>query len=379
MANQPGSRRGFIIQLAKGIAGNVLIQSTLTGSSENIYAMETKETYKGPEDRNKKLGIALVGLGKYSSEQLAPALQKTEHCYLAGIVTGTPQKEKEWQLKYDIDPRNIYNYTSFDSIKNNPAIDIVYVVLPNALHAEYVIRAAKAGKHVICEKPMALTVEDCDLMIAASKQAGKKLSIGYRLHFEPHNLEMMRLGQQKVFGAIRRITAKDGMADVEGWRLDKKLAGGGPLMDVGIYCVQATRYVTGLEPIAVTAQQGSTTLPDRFKNIEQSLTWQMEFPGGIIAECECSYAEDMNLLHADAAKGWFELKPAYEYTGIKGRTSEGEMNFPQVVQQAKQMDDFALCIKENRSTPVPGEMGRQDLKILQAIYHAMETGKKVAI
>ena len=121
---------------------------------------------------NKKLGVALVGLGTYAAGQLAPALQQTVHCYLAGIVTGTPSKAAAWKEKYNIPDKNIYSYDNFDTIKDNPDIDIVYVVLPNSMHAAYTIRAAQAGKHVICEKPMALTVADCDAMIAACKKAG---------------------------------------------------------------------------------------------------------------------------------------------------------------------------------------------------------------
>src|SRR5688572_24551368 len=147
-----------------------------------------------------KLGIALVGLGKYSEGQLAPALQQTAHCHLAGIVTSSQQKKEQWKMKYNLPDNACYTYENFDTIKDNPDIDIVYVVLPNAMHAEYVIRAAQAGKHVICEKPMAITVEDCDRMIEACRQAGKMLSVGYRLHFEPHHQEVMRLGQQRVFG-----------------------------------------------------------------------------------------------------------------------------------------------------------------------------------
>lgn len=326
-----------------------------------------------------KLGIALVGLGKYSSGQLAPALQETGHCFLSGIVTGTPEKAKDWKSKYDIPDANIYNYENFASIKDNPAIDIIYVVLPNALHAEYVIKAAEAGKHVICEKPMAISVEECDRMIDACKNAGVMLSIGYRLHFEPHTKEIIRLSKDKVFGKVKKVIAKDGMAKVEGWRLDKALAGGGPLMDVGIYCVQGACYTTGLEPVAVKAQEGPKTKPEMFKNIEQSVSWQMEFPDGVTAECECSYAEDMNLLHADAEKGWFELSPAYSYKRITGKTSEGKIDFPGVTQQAKQMDDFAMAVRDKRATPVPGEMGRRDLKILMAIYKAMESGQRVEI
>jgi predicted dehydrogenase len=379
------NRRTFIRQVGRNVglvmlgAQVVPILSACNDSSQADEKTTDTAATRMSGSEQKKLGIALVGLGKYAGGQLAPALKETKHCYLAGIVTGTPGKAKDWKKKYDIPDKNIYNYDNFDTIKDNPDIDIVYVVLPNALHADFVVRAAKAGKHVICEKPMAITVEECDRMIAACKEAGKQLSIGYRLHFEPHNQEIMRLGTQKTYGNLKTLKLNDGMGDVEGWRIDKKLAGGGPLMDVGIYCVQAARYTTDLEPIAVTATQGVKTKPEKFKTVEESLTWKMEFPGGIVADCKTSYVEDMNLLRAEAEKGWFELSPAYAYEGIKGKSSEGKIDFPQVNQQAKQMDDFAIAITTGRPTPVPGEMGRQDVKILQAIYKAMETGQKVNI
>lgn len=371
------SRRAFIQQLSlnAGLAFMTLDNlSMFAPVEENATATRASGT-----SIPRKLGIALVGLGKYATGQLAPALQETQACYLAGIVTGTPEKARDWKAKYNIPDANIYNYETFDNIRDNTDIDIVYVVLPNAMHAEYVIRAARAGKHVICEKPMAVTVEDCDRMIAACKEAGKMLSIGYRLHFEPHNLQMKQLGQNKVYGALKKIKADNGMGDAEGWRLDKKLAGGGPLMDVGIYCVQGARYTSGMEPVAVTAKEGPKTDPTKFASVEQSLTWQMEFPGGLTAECRTSYSEEMNLLRAEAEQGWFELSPAFPYSGIKGRTSDGPMDLPQVNQQARQMDDFAIAVSTDRPTPVPGEMGRQDVKILQAIYKAMETGQRVEI
>ena len=191
-----------------------------------------------------KLGIALVGLGNYAGGQLAPALLQTEHCYLAGIVSGTPSKIDSWKARYNIAGENTYNYQTFDAIIENKAIDIVYVVLPNSMHAEYVIRAAKAGKHVICEKPMAISVDECDRMIAACKAAGRQLSIGYRLHFEPYNLEMARLGSQKIYGNIKNIKAGFGftIGDPTQWRLKKALAGGGPLEDLGIYAIQGICY-----------------------------------------------------------------------------------------------------------------------------------------
>ena len=329
-------------------------------------------------DQN-KLGIALVGLGTYATEQLAPALKQTKHCYLAAIVTGSQEKAGKFRKEYNISYTNVYNYSNFDEISDNSDIDIIYIVLPNAMHEEYVIRAAKAGKHIICEKPMAITVEQCDRMIAACREAGVMLSIGYRLHFEPYNMEMMRLGNEEVYGKVKKLKAENGMAEVKGWRLDKQLAGGGPLMDVGIYCVQGCRYTLDKEPVAVTAQEGPKTDAEKFKSVEQSLTWQMEFPGGEIAECKTSYAEDMNVLRAEAANGWFEISPAYEYKGLRGRTSDGEMDLPEINQQAAQMDGIALAIKEGRPSPVPGEMGRQDVQILQAIYEAARSGQRVAI
>jgi predicted dehydrogenase len=330
-------------------------------------------------NEKEKLGIALVGLGSYSEGQLAPALQQTRHCYLAGIVTGSEEKAKKWQAQYNIPPSNTYNYQNLESIADNKDIDIIYIVLPNSLHAEYVIRAAATGKHIICEKPMALSVEDCDRMIDACKKAGVMLSIGYRLQFEPYNAEMMRIGSEQPFGPLKKIKADHGMADVQGWRIEKALSGGGPLQDLGIYCIQACRYTTGMEPIAVTAQEGAKTKPEKFVDVEEALTWQMEFGDGIMAECSTTYTRRMSHLRAEAEGGWAELDPAFDYNGLKGKTTAGPLQFADINQQAAQMDDFALAIKEGRPTPVPGEMGRQDVAIIQAIYKAMETGQRVEI
>ena len=378
MSQHDESRRKFLYNL--GLAG----LSVPLISSGIKYADDKKSNPETMSDKNKKdgkLGIALVGLGNYAGGQLAPALLQTSNCYLAGIVTGTPSKIPVWKEKYNIPEENIYNYETFDSIKDNPDIDIIYVVLPNSMHAEYTIRAAKAGKHVICEKPMALNVEDCDKMIDACKRAGKSLSIGYRLHFEPYNLEMERLGTNKIYGNIKKISAGFGflIGDPTQWRLKKAMAGGGPMQDLGIYCVQGICYTTGLEPIAVSAQEGPKTIADKFREVEQSLKWQFEMAGGIIAEGEASYGYELNFLKAEAEKGTFELSPAYNYGGLKGKIGEAPMNFPNVNQQAKQMDGIALSIKNNQTSIVPGELGKRDVKIITAVYEAMRTGKKITI
>jgi len=374
------TRRNFIRQLSLQAGGLFFLPQ--------LMAEETFTLNKiFDENINRKLGIALVGLGRYSEEQLGPALKETSYCKLTSIVTGTPSKVEKWTKEYEIPPRNVYNYDNFEKIKENKDIDIVYVVLPNALHAEFVIKAAKAGKHVICEKPMAISAKDCEAMIQACKGANRMLSIGYRLHFEPHNLEMMRLAKQKVFGQVKKVIAEDGMNLPGGtWRTDKELAGGGPLMDVGIYCVQGAIYTLGTNPIAVTAKEGEKTDVERFKEVAQSIAWTMDFGNGVTADCKTSYAENMNLLRAETDKGRFELSPAYAYKGIKGRHEMKDDMYTQPMevekiksQQSIQMDDFAKCIMNGTKTKVPGEMGLRDVKILTAIYEAAKTGKKIPL
>ena len=367
MKTNYSSRRDFLRQLSVG-AGALTLGAALSSFDELLLA-------------DKKLGIALVGLGGYSGGQLAPALLQTKNCYLAGIVTGTPEKARTWSAKYNIPQKNIYNYQNFDSITQNPDIDIVYVVLPVALHKEYTIRAAKAGKHVICEKPMALNAADCREMIAACKKANRMLSIGYRLHFEPHHIEVMRLGQQAVLGKVTQLETANGFVysgDPNAWRLKKALAGGGGLMDMGIYAIQGARYTLGQEPIAVKATQEKTR-PDLFKEVDETVFWELEFPGGFMSKGKSSYNNNWSSLKAKTAKGFFELEPAYGYGGLDGKTSNGPMNIPNVNQQALQMDDFANCIIQKKPTRVPGEEGLKDMKVVDAIYRSLDSGKKEKI
>ena len=364
-ASPLASRRSFVRQLALGTGATLLAPAALAG----------------PPAR--KLGVALVGLGSYSTGQLAPALQQTKYCRLAGVVTGSPAKAQQWQQQFGVPAKNCYDYQTFDRIADNPDIDIVYVVLPNALHAEYVVRAAQAGKHVICEKPMATSVADCRRMIAACEKAGKKLSVGYRLHFEPHNQAMMQLGQTQAYGAISHLAADNGFAFHNGtpWRVNKALAGGGPLMDMGIYCLQGCIYTKGQVPVSVTAKLTPETGTGYFKEVEAGVNWQMRFADGTVADCRTSYTENMSgRLRADAANGWFELQPAFAYGGLAGQDSrqDNRLTLPNASQQAAQMDDFAQCIQLNQPTRVPGEMGLRDVQLLEAIYRAAATGQAVS-
>ncbi|RRB04935.1 Gfo/Idh/MocA family protein [Larkinella rosea] len=388
--NNPVSRRDwvrFCSTTALALPSILALSSLQSCGNGNSGAKEestktdvSDSTQTGTAGTGRKLGIALVGLGKYSEGQLAPALQETRLCRLAGIVTGSPEKADKWKKKYDIPDKNVYTYQTFDQIADNPDIDIVYVVLPNSLHAEYVIRAAKAGKHVITEKPMATSVADARKMIDACAKAGVAFSVGYRLHFEPHNREMMRLGQQKIYGPVKKIYAQNGQKEGYDtpWRLDKKLAGGGPLPDVGIYCLQGAIYTKGAVPIAVTAKYHPKTDLKKFKEVEEGMDFELFFDDGTVAECKTSYNDTYNQLRGEADRGWFELSPAYAYDGLKGQTSQGKMDLENLNQQARQMDAFADCILNKKPTTVPGEMGLRDVQLLEAIYRAADTGQKVS-
>lgn len=363
------SRRAFNSKLTKGIGAAAVLGSMPLACSS-------------AQPIKKKLGIALVGLGEYSTSMLAPALQQTKHCELTAIVTGTPEKERIWAKKYGISEENIYNYNNFDEIVKNEAIDIVYVVLPNAMHADFSIRAAKAGKHVICEKPMAVTVEECEAIIEACEENNVKLSVGYRLHSEPYTQEVEKMVAEQTFGKAHFVSAEAAYltgSNWDQWRFDKKLSGGGALMNMGVYAIQGALYALGENPIAVTAQEFST-IPEKFKDTDETITAQMEFPGGAIANIFTSHNAKADRLYASCQKGWFELDVAYTYGPLHGRTSAGnEISFPHFSQQALQMDDFSLHILKNTVNRAPGEMGLRDMKIVTAIYESIKSGKRIAL
>ncbi|MDE3250302.1 MAG: Gfo/Idh/MocA family oxidoreductase [Bacteroidota bacterium] len=330
----------------------------------------------------RKLNIALCGLGVYA-QILADGITASKFCRLSGIVTGTPAKAASWKKKYNIPDSNIYNYSNFDQLAGNKDIDLVYVVLPNSMHKEYTIRAARAGKHVITEKPMATNAADCEAMISACREAGVQLGVGYRLHFEPYNMEMKRLGQEKVFGQVRLMEISLGYKadDGTGWRTHRALSGGGPLMNLGVYCVQAARYVSGEEPIAVTAQFNPIVNKEVFAEVEASITWQLEFPSGAICNSTSTYTAGVDRLFASAEKGFFELSPAISYGPFRGRTSEGTFQFPEINQQAAQLDAMAATILAGKPLPahISGEEGWKDCRIMDAIYQAAKSGQKVYI
>lgn len=323
------------------------------------------------------LGIALVGLGNYAMGQLAPALQQTTHCHLAGLVSGTPEKKMKFGKQYAISDEHIYDYQTYDRIADDKRIDAVYVVLPNSMHAEYSIRAAEAGKHVICEKPMGLSVKECQQMIDACKANQVTLNIGYRLHYDPYHDEIRKLAADKPHGPAKFLQIEFGFfaRDPKQWRLNGKLAGGGAMMDVGIYCIQAARYSTGEEPVAVTAREYKTD-PEKFATVDETIVWEMEFPSGCVASCNTSYNHAVERLYVTYRDNSFsaELAPAFMYKGLKGRIGKSIIDFGNPCQQARHMDAIATSIRGGKPTTTTGEEGLQDLKIIEAIYRSIKNG-----
>lgn len=334
--------------------------------------------------QKKKLGVALVGLGYYSRDLLSPALQLTENCELRGIVTGSPDKIPVWKEKYGLKNRNIYNYENMHEIANNDEIDVIYIVLPNTLHKKYALIAANAGKHVWCEKPMATNVADCQIMIDACKKNKVQLTIGYRLQHEPTTQQVIKWAADKPYGNVKHVFAetgfRNGANDPMHWKIRKEY-GGGAMFDMGVYALNASRYVTGLEPIAVSAIQ-SNTRADIF-DADETTVFNLEFPGGITASCKASFAENIGTLHTICENGGFELKPFQGYSGVKGIASDGVILSPSSGnQQARQMDDDALAILNGtpNNVLVPGEEGLRDIRVVEAIQKsAAMNGARVVI
>ncbi|MDP2415612.1 Gfo/Idh/MocA family protein [Daejeonella sp.] len=365
------SRRNFLQTLSASILALSIPQHGFA-SIEDFYS----KPYEGPV-----LRVAIMGLGSYGT-RVAEAMQACKMAKLVGLISGTPSKIKNWQSKYNIPEKNCYNYENFDLIKDNPDIDAVYVITPNALHHDQVIRVAKAGKHVICEKPMALNAKEGQEMIEACRKANVKLLVGYRMHFEPKTLEIIRMRKEGELGKIMFFQGLCGfkIGDPTQWRLNKQLAGGGSLMDIGIYAINGARYMVGEEPVWVTAQETKTN-PEKFKEgVDESIQFQFGFPGGAVASCLSSYnMSNLDRFFLAAEKGFAELQPSTGYGPIRGRTNKGELNHPHVTHQTVQMEKMAGIILTNEpaQVPVDGEEALKDLKIIDAIYLAVKTGKKI--
>lgn len=366
------SRRDFLHKLAASAMAFPLL---------SIDDKETNEPFNTQPYDGPVLKVAIMGLGSYGT-RVADAMQDCTKAKLTGVISGTPSKIKDWQTRYNIPEKNCYNYENFDAIKNNPDIDAVYVITPNGLHKDQVIRVAKAGKHAICEKPMAVNAKEGQEMVDACKKANVKLLIGYRMHFEPKTLEIIRMRKDGEFGKIMFFQGLSGfiIGDPTQWRLNKKLAGGGAMMDIGIYSINGARYMIGEEPIWVTAQETKTNHEKFKEGVDETIQFQLGFPSGAVASCLSTYSMNyLDRFFLNGTKGFAELLPSTGYGPIKGRTNKGELTQPHKTHQTVQMDEMAGIILEGKQpiVPVDGEEGVKDMKIIDAIFQAVKTGKKV--
>jgi predicted dehydrogenase len=334
-------------------------------------------------EESKVLRVAIMGLGSYGS-RVADAMKDCSRAKLVGVISGTPSKIAQWQQKYSIPAQNCYSYETVDQIKNNKDIDAVYVITPNALHKEHTIALAKAGKHVICEKPMAVNAQEGQEMIAACKAAGVQLLIGYRMHFEANTLDIVKKQRAGEFGKTLFFQGLSGfvIGDPSQWRLNKALSGGGAMMDIGIYSINGARYMLGEDPIWVTAQETKTD-PVKFKEgVDETITFQMGFPSGATASCLSTYSLNyLDKFFLSGSKGFAEMQPSTGYGPIKARTNSGPLEHPHITHQTTQMDEMAAIILDGKQPliPVNGEEGLKDMRIVDAIYQAVKTGQKVSI
>ncbi|MBN3882084.1 MAG: Gfo/Idh/MocA family oxidoreductase [Nostoc sp.] len=342
----------------------------------------------------RRLGFAIVGLGRLTLEEIMPAFAECKLAKPTALVSGDAAKANLVAQQYGIKPQSVYNYQNYDNLRNNPDVDVIYIVLPNSMHREYTVRGAKAGKHILCEKPMATTVEDAQQMIDACKQADRKLMIAYRCQYEPHHRAMIQMIRSKELGAIKVIQADNGQnqgGDLNQWRLKRALAGGGSLPDVGIYCLNATRYLTGEEPIAISAQIFSTPGDPRFKEVEENVTFQLRFPSGILGICSTSYGfHEARRFRVFGSDAWAQLDPGFSYNGLRMMISRksptnsmaenvSEVRIGEKNQFALEIDHMADCVIQNKQPHTPGEEGLQDQKLIALIYEAAQTGKTITL
>ena len=344
-----------------------------------------------PMPPEKRIGYAIVGLGHLSLEEILPAFGECRYSKPVALVSGDAAKAKKVAAQYGIEEKNIYDYKNFDNIKNNPAIDVVYIVLPNSMHEEFTVRAAAAGKHVLCEKPMATSSAEAGRMVDACKKAGKKLMIAYRIQYEPKNRMVKEWTRNEKWGKVQLIEMFNGqnIANNGQWRLNKKLAGGGSLPDIGLYCLNTARYLTGEEPEWVSANIYSNPKDTRFKEVEDRVLFQLGFPGGTLINAATSYSvhEARRYRCLAGNGGWFGLDPAFSYNGLQielsevrdGKAWREKPEVPEKNQFALEMDHMSDCVMNNKQPYTPGEEGLQDQKLMEAIYQSAREKKVIQV
>jgi predicted dehydrogenase len=331
-----------------------------------------------PYSPEHRVGIAVVGLGHLSIGQILPAFGSSKRVRLAGLVSGDRAKAQALATLYGVPAKSVYNYENYESMRENPDISAVYVVLPNSLHAEYTIRAAQAGKHVLCEKPMATNPQECERMIAACKTADRKLMVAYRIQYEPYNRIIQGYVREQKFGRVGFIESVNtqNQGDPDQWRQKRALAGGGSLPDVGLYCLNTTRFLVGEEPYEVSAMVYSKPNDARFREVEETVLWQMLFPSGTLASCASSYGlHESRRYRVYGETGWLGMDPAFSYQDLRTEMSQahgeieyrGHLKLASKNQFALEMDHFGECVQANKTPYTPGEEGLQDHRLMEAI------------
>ena len=332
------------------------------------------------------VGFAIVGLGGYALNQMMPRFKDAKRAHIAAIVSGSPEKLQRVGDAYGIPANARYSYEDYAKLASDKRVDAVYIVLPTGLHADWAIRAFAAGKHVLCEKPMALSSADCERMIAAGKRANRKLMIAYRSHFEPYNLEAMRLMKEKAAGDIRLLRTEQSYrmgptSPAENWRTSRALAGGGPLEDYGIYGLQSALYLTGEMPESISATTFRPTGDPRFAEIFAHVSSQWRFPSGAVAQLVSSYdSAGINFAEVRGTTGVLSMNPATSYAGQKMQLNGRELTPGDPgVQFVGQIDHFANAVRDGTPILTPGEMGLRDLRLIEAIYESARTGRTVKL
>ena len=335
-----------------------------------------------PDPDAKKLGWAIVGLGVLALEEILPAFADATKSRPVALVSGHRDKAQTLARAYGVAEKNVYDYDAYDKLADNPDVDVIYVVLPNHLHAEYTIRGLRAGKHVLCEKPMAPTTQECQDMIDAAEEANRQLMIAYRLHYEPMNVRAIDWCKQKKFGEIKTLTASNCQTTkAPNIRLSDKTAGG-PVGDVGVYCINAMRYLTGEEPAEVSAFAYQPEDDPNFRDVPESVTWNLRFPSGVLAHNGCSFGTARSdEYRVNCADGYIDMGPAFSYRGLRLRTFDGdaltEHKIKPVNQFASEMDHFSGQLMKGESNATPGAEGLADQKVVVAIHESMNNGGKV--
>ena len=354
---------------------------------------EQPEKIPGPiEARDQRTGYAVVGLGRLALGEILPAMGKSKYCKPVALVSGDREKAKKIAAQYGIKESSIYDYRTYDQLAQNPEVQVIYIVLPNSMHAEFVERGAKAGKHILCEKPMAISVKECERMISACRNANVKLMIAYRSQYEPYDMALVKMIRSGKFGKLKQFISSNSQneGDPTQWRLKKALAGGGCMPDVGVYCLNAARFLSDEEPTEIFATIDQPKDDPRFAEVEASCQVIAKFPSGFTATFNSAYnAHKSQFLRIEGTEAYAELNPAFAYHGIKMKFSryepemKAEMNHEPALEEkdqfAAEMDHFALCVQKNLQPHTPGEEGLQDQRVTDAIYESARTGKMVKL